>query len=469
MDLQRADETGPLALSPRVLSTALEFTCAKSAVRHLLLPVFALAAAALLSREVPVRPLAVWVGANLACAIGWAILHHFVLARGTRSQSDLLRRIALFGFFNIITAATWASVAVFGWVPGSDENNYFILMMLIGDISTMLFSLSPIIALVVPGVLPPFIAMVIVPLANGMNDGGPIVGVSALYVGVLVCVVVIMRQKSLESFRLREERADLVAALSEELTKVEGERDEAMRDSQSTADFVIRVAHDLRTPLNSILGFADVIRDEILGPLGPSPYRRIGNDIHTSGSELLRLIEYMQQVLKIEAGQVELAPERLRADLLIARAIRAARPRAEARRVRLASHVPATLPRLWADESAIETILDHLLCHAIACCREGGLVSISAGVAPEGGITMRVLASDGVAGRMFTDDDTNGTSDAGVRVQELWRPIAQGLVELHSGVLTLEQREDGATLLQVIFPPERTVALASIVTSDVAA
>lgn len=468
MDLQRADETGPLALSPRVLSTALEFTCAKSAVRHLLLPAFALAAAALLSKGVPIGSLAVWVGANVACTVGWLLLHRCILARGTRSQRDLLWRIALFGLFNIVASAAWASIAVFGWVPDNDENNYFILMMLIGDISIMLFSLSPIIALVVPGALPSFLAMVIVPLANGMNDGRPIVGVSVLYVGVLVGVVVIMRQKSLQSFRLREERADLVAALSDALTKAEGERDEALRDSQSTADFVIRIAHDLRTPLNAILGFSDIIRDEILGPLDASPYRRVGDDIHTSGTELLTLIEYMQQVLKIEAGQVELAPERLRADLLIARAIRAARPRAEARRVRLASHVPATLPRLWADEGATETILDHLLCHAIACCNEGGLVSVSAGVAPEGGITVRVLASDGAAGSMFTDAGT-GTAEAGARVQELWRPIAQGLIELHSGVLTLERREDGAMLLQVTFPPERTVALASILTSDVAA
>jgi len=455
MDRKRAEDAVPLALSPRVMATALEFTRAKFTARQIALPVFALAAAGLLRQSADSLPLTIWTCANLLCAVTWFLLDHLVLKPSAPGLHPL-RKILVFALFLLISAGAWASIAPIAWVPGDRDNNYLLLMMLTGEISVMVFTLSPILFLTAAGALPSLVLMICVPLLKGMNHGAEMVTLSVVYVAVLGSVATIMRFKSLESIRLREERADLVEDLTARNSQAERERDEARGVNQSTARLVIQIAHDLRTPLNAIMGFSEIIRDEMLGPLGQSPYRRLGTDIYNSGIELLSSIDHLQQVLKLESGQIELAPERLRLELAFARAIRAAGPQAEARQVTLKAHAPPTLPRLWADEKILASLLDHLVGHAIQRCWEGGVVSMSAGLASNGGLAIRVLSSEpigGVSGSAALSSAAT-VSDG----PALWRQIAQGFAELHGGTLTVEDRDNGGELLQIEFPPERTIS-----------
>src|SRR3546814_12974550 len=82
------------------------------------------------------------------------------------------------------------------------------------------------------------------------------------------------------------------------------------------------MSHELRTPLNAIIGFSDMIREELLGPIGVPTYVEYARDISESGSHLLSIINDILDISKIEAGQATTNPERL--DV---------RPRSEERRV----------------------------------------------------------------------------------------------------------------------------------------
>ena len=67
------------------------------------------------------------------------------------------------------------------------------------------------------------------------------------------------------------------------------------------------MSHELRTPLNAIMGFSEMIKDEVLGPIGNATYKSYAGDIHESGNHLLKLINEILDLSRIEAGRYELA------------------------------------------------------------------------------------------------------------------------------------------------------------------
>ncbi len=81
---------------------------------------------------------------------------------------------------------------------------------------------------------------------------------------------------------------------------------EAERANEAKSAFLAAISHELRTPLNAILGFSEVLSSELFGPLGHDRYRGYAQDIHSSGTHLLRLINNLLDLSKIEAQQLVL-------------------------------------------------------------------------------------------------------------------------------------------------------------------
>jgi signal transduction histidine kinase len=72
------------------------------------------------------------------------------------------------------------------------------------------------------------------------------------------------------------------------------------------AAFLAAMSHELKTPLNAVLVFSEIIRDEMLGPVGNDAYRDYANDIHKSGARLLAVINDVLDVTKLASGSVVL-------------------------------------------------------------------------------------------------------------------------------------------------------------------
>ena len=92
--------------------------------------------------------------------------------------------------------------------------------------------------------------------------------------------------------------------------------------------FLATMSHEVRTPLTSILGFSEIIRDQLFGPVGVSDYAEYAGDICTSGRHLLALINDVLDLSKIEAGKFELDVVAFDPHFLLATCVRQARGRA---------------------------------------------------------------------------------------------------------------------------------------------
>ncbi|HXS05345.1 MAG TPA: ATP-binding protein [Rhizomicrobium sp.] len=172
---------------------------------------------------------------------------------------------------------------------------------------------------------------------------------------------------------LKEGESRVLAA---ELEATRAEARAAEETSKSKSAFIANMSHELRTPLNAILGFSEVLQAGTFGPMPSGKYREYIDDIHTSGKHLLRLVNDILQLSKIEADKMETEIGIVSAHDAIDDTMRVVKILAAKRNVRIQIHRDSTSPQVVADKNALEQILLNLLSNAVKFSEDGGLVEI---------------------------------------------------------------------------------------------
>ena len=148
------------------------------------------------------------------------------------------------------------------------------------------------------------------------------------------------------------------------------ERRQAQESDRFKSMFLASASHDLRTPLNAIIGFSDMMRSEVMGPLGAPRYREYAEHIHASGNVLLNIVNDILDLSKIEAGRRQLSPALLDVRPVVEACIELVAQEAAAKGVAVAIEAgPA--PMLYADDVALREILLNLLANAVAFTPRG--------------------------------------------------------------------------------------------------
>jgi hypothetical protein len=148
-----------------------------------------------------------------------------------------------------------------------------------------------------------------------------------------------------------------------ELTK----REESLRMAKEQADvasrakthFLANMSHELRTPLNAIIGFADVMRMEMIGPVSNPQYKSYIRDIHGSALHLLGIINDILDVSRIEAGKVTLHESVVSLDEVVESVTRLVKERVTDSHLSLDLDVAPKLPRVHADKQKLEADPDQ--------------------------------------------------------------------------------------------------------------
>jgi signal transduction histidine kinase len=142
------------------------------------------------------------------------------------------------------------------------------------------------------------------------------------------------------------------------------------RVSKAKSDFLASMSHELRTPLNAILGFNELILGEIYGPV-PEEMKVPLADIQGSGKHLLRLINNVLDLSKIEAGRMELALDDYVVPDLVASVLSGLHPLAAQKGLELGSAISDDIPLARGDAGRITQCLMNLVGNALKFTQQG--------------------------------------------------------------------------------------------------
>jgi signal transduction histidine kinase len=226
--------------------------------------------------------------------------------------------------------------------------------------------------------------------------------------------------------------------------------------------FLAMVSHEVRTPLNSILGFTELMIEEQFGPIGNARYRSYIEDIHQSGLYALSLLNDLLDISKVEAGQFELdfAPVELSA--LVEWCVSSLSPLAHREAIALRVSLEPALPPVLADPRRLKQILLNLLSNAVKFTGSGGRVTVSAKVLGSGDLRLRVrdngvgMSKEEIAFSLqpFKQLATAPRERTGTG---LGLPLAKALVEANGARLLIASKKGEGTTADVIFPRDRLV------------
>jgi len=153
-------------------------------------------------------------------------------------------------------------------------------------------------------------------------------------------------------------------------------RKQALDDQKRS--FLRMVSHELRTPLNAVIGFSEILSCELYGPLGAPQYKEYATLVHESGLKLLRLVNQIVEIARLEGHVTDLDLGEESLDDAVEDVILQLRSEAAARGVSIVAPEAGTLPCLRADGRGLRTILTNLLQNALTHSPQGGLVLIEA-------------------------------------------------------------------------------------------
>lgn len=250
---------------------------------------------------------------------------------------------------------------------------------------------------------------------------------------------------------IREEQRQLARQYHEEKLRAEAA-------SRSKTAFLAHLSHDIRTPLNHIIGFADLIRHQTYGPIGDSRYLNYVETIKGSGEQLLQFFASILDLAELEGGQRELKIEPVPVDGLLEAAARRFRGQAARAGVGVVVGAPCGAV-LMADRFCLDRMLANIVENAVRFTPGGGKVSLAAYAAMDG--VVLEIADTGVGmppdrldalSQPFAFGDATFTkehSGAGLGI-----PIARTIAELSGGRMVFDSRQGLGTTVAISLPLE---------------
>ncbi|MBI5238368.1 MAG: MCP four helix bundle domain-containing protein [Deltaproteobacteria bacterium] len=230
------------------------------------------------------------------------------------------------------------------------------------------------------------------------------------------------------------------------------------------SQFLANVSHELRTPLNSIIGFSDLLLEKSFGELNERQSQYLGF-VHSSGEHLLKLINNILDLSKIEAGRMDVVFEVFPISEAIGETFGIVKPIAHKRSITITAKTAPASPKLKADKAKFKQIMLNLITNAIKFNVDGGAVTIDWDIAEEqkgvdikrfivfkvmdNGIGIKSEDKDKLFNEFGQLDSTITKEYGGTG---LGLVLTKRLVELHKGEIWFESEYGKGSTFYVKFP-----------------
>lgn len=175
----------------------------------------------------------------------------------------------------------------------------------------------------------------------------------------------------------RQEVEGALLELTRRIDALVDARDKAVAASDARDMFLATVSHELRTPLNAVVGFAEMCASELFGAL-PEPYLGYNHDILSAAHHLMRLVDDLMDLARIEREELKIESEAIGAKSLIESATAIVSFEAERKNVDFTVVEPKSSLVVWADPTRARQILVNLLNNAIKFTDAEGSIRIEA-------------------------------------------------------------------------------------------
>ena len=237
---------------------------------------------------------------------------------------------------------------------------------------------------------------------------------------------------------------------------LEDKADELAKASTYKSQFLASMSHELRTPLNAIIGFSELLQDDSI-PLDAAMSKELVGDILTSGRHLLQLINDVLDLSKVEAGKLELFPERIKLTSVIGEVLAILRSTASKQQVTVHTDVPAELDDVTLDPARLKQVLYNYLSNALKFTPPRGRVTVR--VRPEGMDRFRLEVEDTGSGigpedmsRLFASfqQTTEGARKSGST--GLGLALTKRLVEAQGGSIGVRSELGKGSVFHAVLP-----------------
>jgi len=228
----------------------------------------------------------------------------------------------------------------------------------------------------------------------------------------------------------------------------------ADRSADARVDVLARISHEVRTPLNAIIGFAEVMIEQRFGPLGNERYVEYMKDIRSCGERVIAIINDQLDLSRIETGKLDLNFASQNLNDLVEQCVAVMQPQANRERIIIRTSLAHALPAVVADGSALRQIALNLIGNSIHLADAGGQVIVSTALSDSGEVVLRVrdtghgLNHNEVAAALepFGAAAPDQIASSGVSLS-----LTKALVEANRAQFHIRSGAQSGTLIEVVF------------------
>lgn len=246
------------------------------------------------------------------------------------------------------------------------------------------------------------------------------------------------------------------AQLDGKIAQLSDRNIELFKANKLKSEFLANMSHEFRTPLNAILGFADLLREKPGENVEKS--KRYAENIVSSGRSLLNMINDLLDLAKAEAGKMELHIDAMNIAELCQGLVAFFSPMTEEQKIKVKLAVDKDIPLIRTDSGKVQQILFNLLSNAIKFTPEKGRIEVSAGMLDEK--MVRISISDSGCGISADNLDNifekfrqlDGSITRQGTGTGLGLAISRELAELLAGDITVESEVGVGSVFRLDIP-----------------
>jgi PAS domain S-box-containing protein len=228
------------------------------------------------------------------------------------------------------------------------------------------------------------------------------------------------------------------------------------RAANAKADMLARISHEVRTPLNAIIGFAEVMIGERFGALGNERYIDYMKDIRASGERVIAIINDLLDLSRIETGKIDLAFANQNLNDMVEQCVAVMQPQANRERIIIRTSLAHQLPPVVADARALRQIALNLIGNSIHLANAGGQVIVSTALSDFGEVVLRVRdtghgLNDNEVAAALEPFRTSAPSDQASDSPGVSLSLTKALVEANRAQFHIKTGAHSGTLIEVVF------------------